>query len=493
MKKPPPGYSTCAARSHDSTERHAIRTIGSSRFAALALALVVGVLALVLPTGARADDGPLPLSPDPAVAVAEVTAAAEAVVAAAAAQTGLPATVSPVISVPDIPVPTPDVVVADTAAPAAASEPSTATVPEAPAPVAATATTAPALPVPAPVTPEPPSPDTAPTTTAPAETQYHEQNPPDIIASDKAPEQLSAPPQTWVWNWDWNCSEAAPASPSAPPAGASTWIWNWRWSCGAAPPGATGCELCNTAIVVRVFSPGDDGPVTQTNAATVLSAATTAVASTQSALQSAVRESRGPPPAPPPVFGVSLAPVPLPELPVSAFATLPSAPAAALAALPGFPLAGPGAVSALAPLGYAIGPAGEAEVAPAKHRGRFPGTARRAAPPSRGPTIAIAHATTVSRQLLTRQGSTSEPRRAAVRASDSRDPAPSRQRPAPFMPSTSHVSATGAASGSGVPAGGLAVLLGVLCAFAPLASRWLRAAQGTPPRAPYASRPERPG
>jgi hypothetical protein len=106
-------------------------------------------------------------------------------------------------------------------------------------------------------------------------------------------------PQTFVWNWFWNCAsdEGVPSVP-APPAGATTIVLNWHWACADAPPpldiaGVTVCTSCNIAISVRISSPGDTGDVTQSIAATTAAAASNVANTIQAALQAAI-----PPPAP---------------------------------------------------------------------------------------------------------------------------------------------------------------------------------------------------
>jgi hypothetical protein len=128
----------------------------------------------------------------------------------------------------------------------------------------------------------------APTATAPDTGQYqsenasapaHGDNTPQnqtIPVADNAPSSASEHPSTWTWNWNWNCGDAsAGAQQITPPApdgaGPSTWIWNWTWDCG---------DLSgNTAISIRVLSPGDNGPVTQVidSGADIAAAATDAV------------------------------------------------------------------------------------------------------------------------------------------------------------------------------------------------------------------------
>src|SRR3954447_8945753 len=121
-------------------------------------------------------------------------------------------------------------------------------------------------------------------------------------------------PQTFIWNWYWNCKtdEAVPSVPS-PPAGATTIILNWHWACADPPPqldvaGATICVACNIAISVRVGSPGDTGNLAQTIAAQTQATAATVAHTIQSALQAAPEVATPVPPTPPVVFPPGLAP-----------------------------------------------------------------------------------------------------------------------------------------------------------------------------------------
>jgi len=98
-------------------------------------------------------------------------------------------------------------------------------------------------------------------------------------------------PQTFVWNWYWNCTtdEATPSVP-APPAGATTIVLNWHWACADAPPaldvaGVTVCTSCNIAISVRVGSPGNTGDLAQTIASQTAAAAANLAETIQTALQ----------------------------------------------------------------------------------------------------------------------------------------------------------------------------------------------------------------
>ena len=109
--------------------------------------------------------------------------------------------------------------------------------------------------------------------------------------TEPAPQTPSAEPaQTtdgWTWNWEWNCGDAMPDIAVPPEVGARNWIWNWDWNCGASDPipentveekppqyqpGVTQYRPININISVRINSPGNDGPVSQTNLAVLLAA-----------------------------------------------------------------------------------------------------------------------------------------------------------------------------------------------------------------------------
>jgi hypothetical protein len=108
-------------------------------------------------------------------------------------------------------------------------------------------------------------------------------------------------PQTFVWNWFWNCAtdEGAPVVTS-PPANATVIVLNWHWDCAEPPPpldvaGVTVCVSCNVAISVRVASPGATGDVTQAIAAATAAAATDIADTIEDALQSATAAAPIPP------------------------------------------------------------------------------------------------------------------------------------------------------------------------------------------------------
>ena len=86
------------------------------------------------------------------------------------------------------------------------------------------------------------------------------------------------------WNWTWNCADA-PEIPIDPAVSSQNWTWNWDWDCGDAEtisrnrevelgsqyqPSVAQYRPINVNISIRINSPGNDGPVVQTNVAIVV-------------------------------------------------------------------------------------------------------------------------------------------------------------------------------------------------------------------------------
>jgi len=83
----------------------------------------------------------------------------------------------------------------------------------------------------------------------------------------------------------WNCKDdPSPADIPAVPADVTTIVINWKWVCpDTTPPpldvaSVVECVDCNINISVRVASPGDNGPVTQTTKVDVPATATAVAA-----------------------------------------------------------------------------------------------------------------------------------------------------------------------------------------------------------------------
>jgi hypothetical protein len=106
-------------------------------------------------------------------------------------------------------------------------------------------------------------------------------------ASPESP--VPADASEWNWNWSWNCADPVPELPADPSGSMQNWIWNWDWDCGAPglpngntsgqsgvqyQPGVSQYRPVNINISIRINSPGNDGPVRQTN---IASATTTFV------------------------------------------------------------------------------------------------------------------------------------------------------------------------------------------------------------------------
>jgi hypothetical protein len=112
------------------------------------------------------------------------------------------------------------------------------------------------------------------------------------IPDDPAPEAQTAPEPTAsrpesdfsgsTWTWTWNCGSAVPQIPVGSSLTGLNWNWNWNWNCGdaeepdgnsqqeSAPqyqPVVTQYRPININISIRINSPGNDGPVVQTNVA----------------------------------------------------------------------------------------------------------------------------------------------------------------------------------------------------------------------------------
>lgn len=122
--------------------------------------------------------------------------------------------------------------------------------------------------------------------------QYQQPIPaPATPAADPAPQTPAAEPAQpadgWTWNWNWNCGDAIPEIPLPPEVGTQNWTWNWDWDCGEPDPIPTNTAGQNTSqyqpsvtqyrpininISIRINSPGNDGPVSQSNVAVLVAA-----------------------------------------------------------------------------------------------------------------------------------------------------------------------------------------------------------------------------
>lgn len=139
-----------------------------------------------------------------------------------------------------------------------------------------------------------PEPQTAPDITqyqapaAPTQPAAAPEPQPDAAAPTSAPvaDARETAPTSWTWIWNWDCEQ--PVQMPVPTSGSWTWIWNWDCEhpdAGAAAPSpgdptqyqpqpdryqpenAAQILPSNMNVAIRIFSPGDDGPVSQVNSA----------------------------------------------------------------------------------------------------------------------------------------------------------------------------------------------------------------------------------
>jgi hypothetical protein len=305
-----------------------------------------------------------------------------------------------------------------------------------------------------------------------------------------------------VWTWIWNCGDSSVETSSVTPSDqpGATWVWDWRWGCEDTPdapaPGT------NTAVSVRVFSPGDNGAVTQSNTTTSTSVATTASEIVQSATQTAAAALPVPPPSvmQPPSLPV-MPPVVLPEIPAPAV-PVPVVPVPAAPTVPTLDeiLAAVGLIFASSGGNGSMSPGAAADVSdagsfrPARRQGgmrRAPETIGAPSPGVLVPGAAALAATTQAQSATAADGHRAASATGAGRSARERPTWPQLPR-APFG-ATSDLSVASSAPGTGSPGTGIAILVGALLLFAPSLARWLRAAEAPRPRAPFVRRPDRPG
>ncbi len=134
--------------------------------------------------------------------------------------------------------------------------------------------------------------------TAPSETRYQEpdQQYQGAPATDEtsaapagpdtpapAPETAAASDESWNWTWTWSCGDVMPPEIVLPEEYLQQiWNWNWTWNCGGNTstsgnnetqlppqyqPVTSQYQPINVNISIRIASPGNDGPVVQTNLA----------------------------------------------------------------------------------------------------------------------------------------------------------------------------------------------------------------------------------
>jgi len=121
--------------------------------------------------------------------------------------------------------------------------------------------------------------------------QYHEplaattaaDPPPAPSEPAPAADTPMTPVDPWNWTWTWSCGDVISPTIVLPPEYLQQiWNWNWNWNCGGntnanansgsqSPsqyqPVTSQYQPININISIRIASPGNDGPVTQTNVA----------------------------------------------------------------------------------------------------------------------------------------------------------------------------------------------------------------------------------
>ena len=132
---------------------------------------------------------------------------------------------------------------------------------------------------------------------------------PTAATVDESAASATGAPDTWIWNWSWNCDpQSAPPAQLPADASASTWVWNWNWDCDTGPNaqgdssqyqgGGSQYQPENTNVSIRIGSPGDNGPVTQTIAAAAAAVATNVGSVAQTVVSTALGDAGNASPAP---------------------------------------------------------------------------------------------------------------------------------------------------------------------------------------------------
>jgi hypothetical protein len=93
-----------------------------------------------------------------------------------------------------------------------------------------------------------------------------------------------------LWSWEWDCVSApsfSGISTGGSSGGSMPRNWTWIWSCGENPGQYQGAAIgqyqpVNVNVSIRVGSPGNDGPVSQSNVAVAVSAGLVGARSTSS-------------------------------------------------------------------------------------------------------------------------------------------------------------------------------------------------------------------
>ena len=103
----------------------------------------------------------------------------------------------------------------------------------------------------------------------------------DIVAGLRDDSDVDPAADTWAWQWD--CLSAPPftaISPNSSTSGSVPRNWTWIWNCGDNPVQyqsgtASQYQPVNMNVSIRISSPGNDGPVSQSNVAIAVSSGRT--------------------------------------------------------------------------------------------------------------------------------------------------------------------------------------------------------------------------
>jgi hypothetical protein len=320
---------------------------------------------------------------------------------------------------------------------------------------------------------------------------------PEIAAPNSGSSSL---PSTWIWNWNWNCATppAAPPNPGTINNATGTWTWNWNHNCEP-PQGAgqyqgvpTQYQPQNLNVSIRVASPGDNGPVTQTIAAITQTTATTVNTITQTVAQTLAAST------PAPIPTIPLATVPVATAPrpppvaraVGALITTIFGAASALPASVALPLSVVVLPTVVVPLptsltgfGPELLPGLRAVAAPpGKKRSRPAFTSQPQQTVDAGPAGAWFRPAPEARA--------NERSRAPQPLAPSRPPLPISW---PSIPLSASAGGASGVSGASAAAAAVAALLASYLLVPPFGARRVRAARDSRRLRPRASRLERPG
>ena len=114
---------------------------------------------------------------------------------------------------------------------------------------------------------------------APSSASAGANRPATAISSPGSATNSGVDPAADTWAWQWDCLSAPPLtaiSPSSSTSGSVPKNWTWIWNCGdnlGQYQGGTASQYqpVNLNVAIRISSPGNDGPVSQSNVAVAVS------------------------------------------------------------------------------------------------------------------------------------------------------------------------------------------------------------------------------